>query len=350
MENGADIVIELPTIYSISSAENFAEGAIKILDSLKIVDTLSFGTETQDFAALNNIANVVYYEPKEYVSLLNHELGKGVSFPKARENAVLMYLNDIKRYANILSGANNILAIEYIKALRRFKSYLKPFSVQRIKVYYNDEHIVDDFASATAIRKMVKREQYEDIRKVVPKNSYALLQEEIKRGNIVMGLESFEKEILYTLRKMTVKEIQNLPDVTEGLENNIKNAANSCNNLQDLMNIIKSKRYTQTRIQRILLYSLLGITKKDMEIARKITPYTRVLGFNEKGKEMLSDICHINPKINIVTSVKKFMDNSSNKNLKEMLEKDIFASNVYTLGYAYDSWANLDYTNKLIVL
>ena len=165
-----------------------------------------------------------------------------------------------------------------------------------------------------------------------------------------MGLESFEKEILYTLRKMTVKEIQNLPDVTEGLENNIKNAANSCNNLQDLMNIIKSKRYTQTRIQRILLYSLLGITKKDMEIARKITPYTRVLGFNEKGKEMLSDICHINPKINIVTSVKKFMDNSSNKNLKEMLEKDIFASNVYTLGYAYDSWANLDYTNKLIVL
>lgn len=350
LENGADIVIELPTIYSISSAENFAEGAIKILDSLKIVDTLSFGTETQDFAALNNIANVVYYEPKEYVSLLNHELGKGVSFPKARENAVLMYLNDIKRYANILSGANNILAIEYIKALRRLKSNLKPFSVQRKKVYYNDEHIVDDFASATAIRKMVKREQYEDIRKVVPKNSYALLQEEIKRGNIVMGLESFEKEILYTLRKMTIKEIQNLPDVTEGLENNIKNAANSCNNLQDLMNIIKSKRYTQTRIQRILLYSLLGITKKDMEIARKITPYTRVLGFNEKGKEMLSDICHINPKINIVTSVKKFMDNSSNKNLKEMLEKDIFASNVYTLGYAYDSWANLDYTNKLIVL
>lgn len=350
LENGADIVIELPTIYSTSSAENFAEGAIKILDSLKIVDTLSFGTETQDLAALNNIANVVYYEPKEYVSLLNHELGKGVSFPKARENAVLMYLNDIKRYANILSGANNILAIEYIKALRRLKSDLKPFSVQRKKVYYNDEHIVDDFASATAIRKMVKREQYEDIRKVVPKNSYALLQEEIKRGNIVMGLESFEKEILYTLRKMTVKEIQNLPDVTEGLENNIKNAANSCNNLQDLMNIIKSKRYTQTRIQRILLYSLLGITKKDMEIARKITPYTRVLGFNEKGKEMLSDICHINPKINIVTSVKKFMDNSSNKNLKEMLEKDIFASNVYTLGYAYDSWANLDYTNKLIVL
>ena len=350
LENGADIVLELPTIYSISSAENFAGGAIKILDSLKIVDTLSFGAETQDFAALNNIANVVYYEPKEYVSLLNHELGKGVSFPKARENAVLMYLNDIKRYANILSGANNILAIEYIKALRKLKSTLKPFSVQRKKVYYNDEHIVDDFASATAIRKMVKNEQYADIRKVMPKNSYELLQEEIKRGDIVMGLENFEKEILYTLRRMTIKQIQDLPDVTEGLENNIKNAANSCNNLLDLINIIKSKRYTQTRIQRILLYSLLGITKKDMEIAKKVTPYARVLGFNEKGKEMLSDICQINPKINIVTSVKKFMDINTNKNLREMLEKDIFATNVYTLGYAYHSWANLDYTNKLIVI
>ena len=101
LENGVDLVIELPTIYSISSAENFAEGAIKILDSLKIVDTLCFGTETSDFAALNNIANILYNEPKEYVAILNHELGKGISYPKARENAVMMYINDIKRYANI---------------------------------------------------------------------------------------------------------------------------------------------------------------------------------------------------------------------------------------------------------
>src|SRR5574344_1234145 len=139
LENGADLVIELPTVYSISSAENFAEGAIKILDSLKIVDTLAFGTETADFAALNNIANILYDEPKEYISILNHELGKGLSYPKARENALMMYLNDIKRYANILSGSNNILAIEYLKALKRLKSDIKPFAVQRQKVYYNDE-------------------------------------------------------------------------------------------------------------------------------------------------------------------------------------------------------------------
>lgn len=348
LENGVDIVLELPTIYSISSAENFAEGAIKVLDSLKIVDTLCFGTETGDFAALNNIANVLYNEPKEYAAILNHELGKGVSYPKARENALMMYLNDIKRYANIMSGSNNILAIEYLKALKRLKSEMKPFSIERKKVYYNDEKIVDEFASATAIRKLVAMEQYDDLRKVMPRSAYMILKEEIAKGNYVIDLIKYEKEIIYILRKMTIKEISELPDVTEGLENAIKNAANSCNNLIDLVNIIKSKRYTQTRIQRILLYALLGITKKDMQNSKKVIPYARVLGFSARGKQMLSDICKINPKIQMVTSVKKYLEQNTNKVLKEMLEKDIFATDIYTLGYEYDSWANLDYTNKLV--
>lgn len=349
LENGVDIVIELPTIYSVSSAENFAEGAIKILDSLKIVDTLCFGTETGDFAALNNIANVLYNEPKEYVALLNHELGKGISYPKARENALMMYLNDIKRYANILSGPNNILGIEYLKALKRLKSDMKPFSVERKKVYYNDEAIVDEFASATAIRKLVATEQYDDLRKVMPRNSYMLLKEEIRKGNYVIDLVKYEKEIIYNLRKMSIKEIADLPDVSEGLEHTIKNAAESCNNLISLVNIIKSKRYTQTRIQRILVYTLLGITKKDMQNSKKVVPYARVLGFNNIGKEMLSDICNINQKIQMITSVKKYQDQCTNKVLKEMLEKDIFATDIYTLGYEYDSWANLDYTSKLVI-
>ncbi len=350
LENGVDIVLELPTIYSVSSAENFAEGAIKILDSLKIVDTLCFGTETVDFAALNNIANVLHNEPKEYVAILNHELGKGISYPKARENALMMYLNDIKRYASILSGSNNILAIEYLKALKRLKSDMTPFSIQRKKVYYNDERIIDEFASSTAIRKLIATEQYAEVRKVVPMSSYMLLKEKIEKGNYVIDIIKFEKEILYNLRKMTVKQIAELPDVTEGLEYAIKNAANSCNSLLELVNIIKSKRYTQTRIQRILVYALLGITKKDMVNARKVIPYARVLGFNKNGREMLSDICSINPRINMITSVKKYEDQNINKVLREMLEKDIFATNVYTLGYEDDSWANLDYTNKLVIV
>ena len=350
LENGVDIVLELPTVYSISSAENFAQGAIKVLESLRIVDTLCFGTETGDFAALNNIANVLYHEPKEYSAILNHELGKGISYPKARENALMMYLNDIKRYANILSGSNNILAIEYLKALKKLKSEIKPFPIERKKVYYNDEKIVDEFASSTAIRKLVALEQYDDLRKVMPRNSYMLLKEEIRKGSYVLDLIKYEKEILYTLRKMNIKEIADLPDVSEGLEHAIKNAANSCNSLLEFVNIVKSKRYTQTRIQRILVYVLLGITKKDMENSKKVIPYARVLGFNSKGKEMLSDICNINPKIQMITSVKKFTEQNNNKILKEMLEKDIFARDIYTLGYEADSWANLDYTNKLIII
>ncbi|MCI9177902.1 MAG: nucleotidyltransferase [Clostridia bacterium] len=275
--NGADLVIELPTVYSTSSAENFAEGAIKLLNSLGIVDIVSFGMETNDLATLNNIANVLYEEPKEYITMLNHELGKGLSFPKARENALMVYLNDVKRYVNVMQGANNILAIEYLKALKKQKSTLTPIGIKREKVLYHDEMIVDDFASATAIRKMISNRQFDDIRKVIPHSSYVLLGQELKKGHYVLDLSKFQKEIIYVLRKMTIEEIKNLPDVSEGLENAIKTAADSCNNIIDLVNMIKSKRYTQTRIQRILVYALLGITQKMMETSKKTIPYVRIL-------------------------------------------------------------------------
>ena len=156
---GADLVLELPTIYATSSAENFAEGAIKIFDSLGIVNTLSFGIETKDLATLNNIANVVYQEPKEYVTMLNHELNKGVSFPKARENALMMYLNDIKRYANVLNGSNNILAIEYLKAIKKLKSPLKPVGIKREKVFFAELNL-------TSLLKYIKiKVNYETISK-----------------------------------------------------------------------------------------------------------------------------------------------------------------------------------------
>ncbi len=348
--NGADLVIELPTVYSISSAENFAEGAIKILNSLGIVDTLSFGMEAKDISTLNNIANVLYSEPKEYVTILSHELKKGNSFPKARENALMMYLNDIKRYANIMAGSNNILGIEYLKALKRTKSTINPVGIKREKVLYNDKYIVDEFASATAIRKMLMTKQLGDISKVMPRNSYLLLGEELKKGHYVIDISRFEKEIIYNLRRMSIEDIAKLPDVSEGLENSIKNAADSCNTIEELINIVKSKRFTQTRIQRILLYSLLGITKKQMDISRKTVPYVRVLGFNNKGKELISEMMRLNPKLNVITSVKKYIDTVANRNLKEMLETDILATNVYTLGYYSDSYSNLDYTNKIEIL
>ena len=345
---GADLVIELPSVYSVSSAENFAEGAIKILDSLKIVDTISFGMEAKEISTLNNIANVLYDEPREYSVILSHELGKGISYPKARENALMFYLNDIKRYANVMNASNNILAIEYLKALKKIKSKMKPIGIQRKNVLYNDEIIVDDFASSTAIRKMIVNRQFDDIMKVMPRYAYYLLAQSLRDGHYVLDLSKFQSEIIYRLRTMPIEKIKDLPDVSEGLENLIKQAANSCNNIIDLVNKIKSKRYTQTRIQRILVYALLGINKKMIENSRKNQSYVRVLGMSENGKTLISEISKNNPKLQLVTSVKKYMEKEKNKQLREMMDMDIKATNIYTLGYEKDSLANLDYTNKIV--
>lgn len=148
---------------------------------------------------------------------------------------------------------------------------------------------------------------------------------------------------------MSIEEIANLPDVSEGLEYKIKEAANSCNDLETLMFMIKSKRYTLTRINRILLYALLSITKQDYINSQKVTPYIRVLGVSENGKLLLSELSR-NRKLNIITSVKQFMGSTNNKVLKSMLEKDILATNIYTQEFKKSPDANLDYTKKLIVV
>ncbi len=350
IKNGIDLVIELPLLYSISSAENFAEGAIKILNSLNVVDYLSFGAETDDISTLNIIADTLYREPKEYKNILSHELSKGLSYPKARENALLMYLQDIRRFTNVLSSPNNILGIEYLKALKKFKSPIMPVAIKRFDVGYNDTTYTENIASATAIRNIVKNNSLDILKKVVPENSFSTILENVKIGHVLPDLSTFEKQIIYNLRSMSIEEIANLPDVSEGLEYAIKNAANSCNSIVEFLSIIKSKRYTSTRLQRILLYSLLNITKKDMEVSRKTVPYIRVLGFNERGRYIISEVARQNPKLEIVTSVKKYLDNCNNRNLQLMLSKDIWSTNVYTIGYEYESLNNLDYTHKMVII
>lgn len=348
--NGVDLVIELPTLYAISSAENFAYGSVRILDSLKIVDNLSFGSEVGDIEILSSIADVIHREPPEYVSILKHELRKGVSYPTARERALLIYLNDVRRYANVLSGSNNILGIEYLKALKKLNSKILPYTLPREGANYSDVVSHKGYASSTAIRKWIEKDDFSSIAKAVPQNVSELLLEKIKKGNVVPNISVLEKQIIYQLRKMSLSQIADIQDVTEGLENSLQKVANSCNNLSDLIFMVKNKRITQTRIQRILLYTLLGITKTVYSTLLKPTPYIRVLGMNENGKKILSAITDANPKLQIVTSVKPFLDTCLDKNLKTMLLLDILATNIYTLGFEYESMANLDYTQKMIVI
>lgn len=358
LQNGVDLIIELPVLYSISSSENFAEGSIKILNSLGIIDFLSFGSETSDIKILNNFANILYDEPKEYKKILSNYLDTGLSFPKARENALLEYIKNSEdvntnfdNYKNILSSPNNILGIEYLKALKKYKSSIKPVCIKRSGADYNssDISINTSIASATAIRELIKNKNFNTIKTVMPEKSYSILADCINSGCIIPDLNCFEKEIIYVLRKMSIEEIANLPDVSEGLEFLIKKAVNSCNTLTELLNTIKSKRYTITRLQRILLYALLDISKKDMKLSKEVdSPYIRVLGFNDNGKKLISKIMDKNPNQPLITSVKKFVDNNSNASLQTMLNKDIFATNVYSLGFKNNSFANLDFKNGII--
>ena len=345
---GANLVIELPTIYSTSSAENFAEGSIKILDSFNLDTVLSFGSECGDINTLNRFAEILYREPSEYKTLLNHELQTGISYPKARENALLMYVNDIRKYANTLSCPNNILGIEYLKAIKKFKSNILPITLKRYGADHNSYTSADSFASATYIRDLLCENK--NIYKLVPNYTYEILARQINSGKSVLDIVAFEKEIFYSLRKMTFNEINNLADVTESLANSIITAVNSSNSYYDLLEKVKSKSYTSSRIQRILLYALLGITKEDMENSRKVRPYVRVLGLDDRGKELLSELSKSNPKLPIITSVKNFYNNSNNKILKDMLNLDVLATNIYTLEYLNDSQCNLDYTQKIVSL
>jgi len=230
LNNGVDLVIELPTIYNISSAENFADGAIKILNSLKIVDFVSFGSEVGNINTLDTIAEVLVHEPKEYITMLNHELKAGNSFPKAREKALLLYLNDLRRYTNVLSEPNNILGIEYLKALHKQKSIIRGVTITRSNTGYNDLKSRKNFASATAIRDYIYSNKFNEISHTMPANVSTLLKNKIDRGEVISSLKKFEREIVYTLRKMSLEEIANLPDVSEGLENTIKTAVNTYNN------------------------------------------------------------------------------------------------------------------------
>jgi len=358
LQNGVDLIIELPVLYSISSSENFAEGSIKILNSLGIIDFLSFGSETSNIKILNNFANILYDEPKEYKKILSNYLDTGLSFPKARENALLEYIKNFEdvntnfdNYQNILSSPNNILGIEYLKALKKYKSSIKPICIKRSIADYNssDISINTSIASATAIRELIKNKNFNTIKTVIPEKSYSILADCINSGCIIPDLNCFEKEIIYVLRKMSIKEIANLPDVSEGLEFLIKKAVNSCNTITELLNTIKSKRYTITRLQRILLYALLDISKKDMKLSKEVdSPYIRVLGFNDNGKKLISKIMDKNPNQPLITSVKKFVDNNSNTSLQTMLNKDIFATNVYSLGFKNNSFANLDFKIGII--
>ena len=339
IKHEVDLVIELPTVFAISSAERFAEGAIRIIKELGIVTHISFGMESENIEDLKYISELLLEEPAQLSDYIKEELKKGNSYPNSRANALSIYLNT-SNYNDILSSPNNILAIEYLKAIKKYKLNIEPVGIMRKAASYDDENIHNNYGSSTAIRKLIKENKIEEIKAVVPKASFDILKENVE--NIVADINSFEKEILYKLRIMSAEEIAQIVDVSEGLENIIKRESDNTNNIEELIDKIKTKRYTRTRIQRILINILIGITKSDYQEIENSKPYIRILGMSEKGKELFS---MINSTAIIICSLKKY-EKTADKPLKG-LEIDKRATNIYTLAYENDSKANLDYIKAI---
>lgn len=346
VKEGVDLVIELPTIFSCNSAEFFALGGIKLLNSLNIVDFICFGSELGNLDSINLIADLLVNEPVEFKAILKKYLADGCKFPSARQKAINQYLdNDIE----ITNSPNNILGIEYLKALKTLESTITPLTLKRIEADYNSTEINGKICSATAIRNLLKKNSsaLETIKNVVPINSYNTIKSVITKGKSLVFAKDLEQIIFYKLRTISIDELSSIHDISEGLENRLKKGALASTNYDSLLNFLKTKRYTLTRLQRVLIKTIIGITKNDIMSLAKIpdSKYIRVLGFSDKGAHLLKRIKQVS-NVPIITNLKRF--NPQDKYAQRMLEIDLIATDIYTLLYKNSnlSKGGLDYINK----
>lgn len=265
---GADLVLELPVTAALSSAEGFAAGGVSILG--KFCDTLCFGAETAQKEILLNTAKALLSDT--FSAALRSELDKGLSFPAARQAA----LQGMGLDGNLLTQPNNILAVEYCKAILQQKSIMQPMPILR-QGDYHDTSADKENPSATAIRQLIKsRQDYSDY---IPSEAAACFEKAA-----IHTIAAGERAILARLRCMTNEEFESLPFGSEGLWRKLMHAVRSEANLEDIINATKSKRYTRTRLDRMIMCAYLGLTQADLCAP---APYVRVLAFNDRGREIL---------------------------------------------------------------
>ena len=323
LNNGVDLIIELPTFYAVSSAEFFAKGAVSILNSLNIVNNLFFGSEIGDAKALSEIAKVLVSEDERFQNILKENLSLGLTFAKAREKSLIEYLNS-SEINNIITSSNNILGIEYIKAILKLNSSINPVALKREGSNYNDKSLSQTFSSATSIREVLKNtSNIEDLKNIIPLESYEVFSKLQEQDYRFTFEEEMFKYIKYKIQTNCVN-FNNLYEVTEGLDNEIIQEISSSNSLHEFILKIKSKRYTYSKISRILTHIYLGLDNDDFkDIANENNLYVRVLGFNKTGREILS-LIKANSSIPLITKVPRFTNNP-------LLKFDLQATACYSL-------------------
>lgn len=368
VESGVDLVVELPSIYASQSAELFAKGSVTLLNSLGCVNSICFGSEEGNVDILYLIAEILCLEPQEFKKKLSYYLAEGMLFPTARNKALFDYINSSnflfedsfknmdlteERLNDILSSSNNILGIEYIKQLISLKSDIKPFTIGRVHSEYNSEEISGNINSATAVRKKLHEiislvdadnssdvdslvdaiKNSTDITNSIPEATLNMITSNIEKGFFPMYPEYFF-ETLITAIIRDKKNLESYFDISEGIENKIFKAALVAKDYDELLNLIKSKRYTMTRIKRCLNNILLGITKDDMEAAKKINyiPYVRMLAFNSKGREIIREIKK-SSEIKIINKFSEVEHFMNDENFKLLIQNDIKCTDIYNTNY-----------------
>ena len=336
VRSGADLVIELPVQYCLSSAENFASGAVYLLNALGAVDELSFGSECGDAQRLREAMETVGVTAAAHAEEIKSIMEKGYTYPRALTSV----MNGIDpEAASIIAEPNNLLAIEYLRALKKFGSDIQPFTVKRVNADHDSSKTENGYASASCIREMIEKKA--DIREFTTTEWAAAISAAISRGEIA-SLSRLERVILYKLRSSSVEEISQVYDVGQGLEHRIY-GARMAGSLDELLFTVKTKRYTMARIRRIMLSLLIGITKDDM---KNLPPYGRILAFNERGREILAR-AKDSAKIPFASSIAKLSQLGSPA--ERFAELEIRASDIYGLSLETVTSAQKDYRAKIMI-
>ena len=282
---GADLVLELPTVWAMSSAESFARGAVALLEGCGVVTHLSFGSECGDVDKLRQVAACL--DSSAYRAGLRRFLDEGMTFAACRQAVVRELLGE--ELSGLLAGPNNNLGVEYIRALNALKSGIQPVTVTRRGAGHNalaGGGEAPTFLSATQLRAYLREGRWEAAEPYLVPGGRALLE-----GNPagLPGLERVERAVLARVRTMTADDWARLPDSgeAEGLPQRLEKAGRQCASMEEFFDLAKTKRYTHARLRRLALWAWWGLTEDDRP---ECPPYLRVLGFNGRGQTILKEM------------------------------------------------------------
>lgn len=317
---GADLVIELPVCYATGTAEQFAYGAVSLLDKLGCVDAICFGSECGEIASLRELATIFCNEPDEYKIALQNNLRSGMSFPLARQSALHALYSDCN-FAEVLQHPNNILGIEYLKALHRLNSKTEPLTIKRTTSNYHDTELQEQFSSASALRQTIANGKFADLYSQIPAECMDILEDSYQNRYPVFA-NDFSLLLKYRLLNETKESLMEYADVSEELANRICNQLNNYVSFEQFCELLKTKEITYSRISRALLHVMLGVKKADYTNIE----YAHILGFRSTNNVLFTKLKE-SASIPIIT--KLTADNMLSDLAKKMLDVDIYASNLY---------------------